>query len=335
MKIIKKTINVFIVIGIFLMMFAPANAQKFDINTPAGPRVHDPTMIKEGDIYYVFYTGKGIPFIYSKDKIHWTFGGRIFSKDALPKWHKQDIPQQDGDLWAPDISYVNGKYYLYYAVSAWMNFNSSIGLAENSTLDPRDPHYKWLDKGQVINVRNGGNGVNVIDPSLVADKYKWLIYGSFKAGLRMIRLDSLTGFRSAKDTTIYTITSGLGEGSCIIKSGKYYYLFTSRGRCCAGLRSTYQIVMGRSKNITGPYLNKKAESLLENKYSIFLAGDDWEPGRGGNSFFTEGDTTYVVYHAYSKALGGKSVLKIKPLFMDADGWPTLNNQATLFKRKIN
>lgn len=84
---------------------------------------------------------------------------------SLPAWHKSDIPNQNGSLWAPDIYYYKGKYYLYYSVSAWMNFNSSIGLATNITLDSTNPKYKWIDEGQVISYRNGGEGVNLIDPN--------------------------------------------------------------------------------------------------------------------------------------------------------------------------
>src|SRR6266542_5798774 len=90
-------------------------------------RVHDPVMIKEGDGYYIFHTGKGIPTKISNDKITWKRAGSVFSMNNLPAWHKVDIPNQDGNLWAPDIHFHNGKYFLYYSVSAWMNFNSSIG----------------------------------------------------------------------------------------------------------------------------------------------------------------------------------------------------------------
>lgn len=148
-----------------MITFCYLNAQD-TINPLKGDiRVHDPVMIKEGDTYYVFYTGKGIPVKTSKDKIHWRNAGRVFDTTALPAWHKTDIPNQ-----APDIIYYKGRYYLYYSVSAWMNFNSSIELATNTTLDPIKPDYKWIDEGQVISYKNGGEGVNVIDPNMFVDK---------------------------------------------------------------------------------------------------------------------------------------------------------------------
>jgi arabinan endo-1,5-alpha-L-arabinosidase len=298
-------------------------------------RVHDPVMIKQGDTYYVFHTGKGISIKTSKDGIEWKRAGSVFAPGQFPAWHKNDIPEQDGSLWAPDIHFHNGKYYLYYSVSAWMNFNSGIGLATNTTLDSTDPNYKWVDQGQVINFKNGGDGVNVIDPNAFRDKdgKLWLFYGSYKAGLRLVPLDPQTG-RLLDQSPPVIITNALGEGVFVIRTAGYYYIFASRGRCCAGMRSTYQIVMGRSKKIEGPYLNKEGKSWVDNNYSLFLAGDSTEPGRGHNGFFTQGDTTFIVYHAYTRSADGASLLNIKPLYIDKDGWPVLDREGNrLFRRE--
>src|ERR1700761_7615187 len=143
--------------------------------------VHDPCMIKQGDTYYVLYTGLNIKS--SKDMINWKNLGPVFERGTTFSWWNNDISGKVG-LWAPDIHYANGKYHLYYSVSAWMNFNSSVGYATNTTLDKNDPNYKWVDKGKVIDAKNGGEGVNAIDPNVFMDKdgTEWLIYGSYKAG---------------------------------------------------------------------------------------------------------------------------------------------------------
>jgi arabinan endo-1,5-alpha-L-arabinosidase len=298
-------------------------------------RVHDPVMIKQGDTYYVFHTGKGISIKVSKDRINWKRVGSVFQPNQLPAWHKSDIPEQDGSLWAPDIHYHNGKYYLYYSVSAWMNFNSGVGLATNITLDTTNPSYKWVDQGMIINYKNGGEGVNVIDPNFFMDKdgKAWLFYGSYKAGLRLAQVNPSTGKLIKDPPELITITKSLGEGVFVIKGEGYYYIFASRGICCKGMQSTYQIVMGRSKDVKGPYLNKVGKSWVDNNYTLFLAGDSTEPGRGHNGFFTEGDSTFIVYHAYTRAANGASLLNIKPLFIDKDGWPSLNKSDKLFKRE--
>ena len=254
--------------------------------------------------------------------------------DQLPKWHKADIPEQDGSLWAPDIYYANGKYYLYYSVSAWMNFNSSIGLATNTTLDTTSPNYKWIDQGQIISFKNGGEKVNVIDPNVFKDKdgKLWLFYGSYQAGLRLVELDPQTGKLRNEPPKIITITQSLGEGVFLIRGPDYYYIFASRGICCKGMQSNYQVVIGRAKNVEGPYLNKEGKSWVDNNYTLFLAGDSTAPGKGHNGFFTEGDSTFIVYHAYTRAAEGRSLLNIKPLHIDKDGWPTLNPSDPLFRR---
>lgn len=322
----------------FLLLIShPINAQLDTLNPLKGDiRVHDPVMIKQGNTYYVFHTGFGIPVKTSKDRITWNRDSSVFSRNDIPAWFKNDIPDQRGDVWAPDIHYRDGKYHLYYSVSAWMNFNSGIGYATNITLDRNNPKYKWEDHGMVINYKNGGEGVNVIDPNVFVDKDKkvWLVYGSYKAGLRMVELDRKTGKLKKDPPQIFTLTTSLGEGSFIIKGHDYYYLFASRGRCCSGMQSTYQVVMGRSKNVTGPYLNKEGKNWIDNNYTLFLAGDSTAPGKGHNGFFTEHDTTFIVYHAYTRAANGASLLNIKPMYIDKEGWPTIENTGKLFRREI-
>jgi arabinan endo-1,5-alpha-L-arabinosidase len=300
-------------------------------------QVHDPVMIRHGDTYYIFHTGRGISVKTSKDMRTWTNAGSVFDRNRLPAWHKDDIPEQNGHLWAPDIMYANGMYHLYYSVSAWMNFNSSIGYATNVTLDPADPAYKWTDHGKVIDFRNGGEGVNVIDPNLFVDvdgKW-WLAYGSYKAGLRLVELNPATGKPFSTTPPLTTVTTSLGEGVFIIQSSEHYYIVASRGICCKGVESTYQMVMGRAKNIHGPYLAKDGKSWQDNRYTLLLAGDEEEPGRGHNGFFTENDTTYIVYHAYTRSAEGASLINIRPLYVDKDDWLTVEPEGNaLFKRMM-
>lgn len=296
-------------------------------------RVHDPVMIRQGDTYYMYSTGPGIDVKTSKDLVNWTGLGPVFPKEELPAWHKDFIPAQDGHLWAPDIHYRDGMYHLYYSVSAWMNFNSSIGYATNSTLNPSDPDYEWKDRGCVISYKNGGDGVNVIDPNVFIDKdgSVWLLYGSYQAGLRLVELDRSSGLlKNPENPQPIVITTALGEGGFLVYSRGWYYIFASRGRCCAGNNSTYQVVVGRSRDVKGPYYTKDDESWVENKYTLFMAGDEAQPGKGHNGFLIEKGETRIVYHAYTRAADGTSLLVIRPVFEDGDGWPTLEDTGKLF-----
>ncbi len=132
-------------LAFFLLCFFSLKAQtRVEALVPA----HDPVMIKDGNTYYVFCTGFGITVYSSPDMKTWTRRAPVFAK--APQWAVDAIPGFRGHIWAPDISYHNGKYYLYYAVSAFGKNTSCIGLAVNKTLDSTSADYHWQDLGKVI-----------------------------------------------------------------------------------------------------------------------------------------------------------------------------------------
>lgn len=289
--------------------------------------IHDPSaVIKAGSTYFVYATGGG--FKTSKDRMRWTQGSRVFTAD--PAWWKgQILPPEKPLLWAGDIVHRNGTYWFYYSVSAWMNFHSCIGLATNSTLDPADPAYRWADKGIVIDSAQGRAGgrdvVNVIDPNLFEDSdgKLYLNYGSYRGGLRQIRIDAATGLPMENPPRPITLTGGLGEAAFMIRAGDWYYFTCSRGKCCAGMESTYQVVYGRARAPEGPFLTRNGSSMLNNAYDVLLSGDANHPGQGGQSFFRDRDSLFMVYHSYT-APDGKSLLNIRPVYQDPSGWLTLD-----------
>ena len=283
---------------------------------PGNQGTADPSMSRQGNKYYAFGTGGGSST--TTDFVTWSRAGSLFPS-GLPAWTKQYIASPQ--LWAPDVHLVNGTYYAYYSISAWDNFDSSIGLATSISLDG-----PWTDHGDVVDYKTGGSGVNVIDPDLFVDDDGtwWLIYGSYKSGLRLIQLDPATGKALGGTPKPTVITTSLGEGSDIIKHNGYYYVFASRGKCCAGLDSTYQVVMGRSKTVTGPYVGMNGEQWTSNKYTVFLTGDGNHPGVGGQSFFRDlNNQLYMVYMAYT-APSGNAILNVRPMWFDAADWPTLD-----------
>ena len=152
-------------------------------------RVHDPAVIRQADTFYVFSTGgrrRGpgiIPIRCSNDLYNWNLCGQVF--DKLPEWVSKEIPGARG-AWAPDISFYNGKYHLYYSVSRFGKNDSVIGLATNKTLDPNDADYKWVDRGLVVRSYEGRDNFNAIDANLVIkDKRNiWLCWGSFWSGIK-------------------------------------------------------------------------------------------------------------------------------------------------------
>jgi len=300
---------------------------------------HDSVIAREGDTYHVFSTGHGKRLIEtrtSKDLVTWTAGDPIFT--SLPAWAKDAIPGSDG-MWAPDISYVNGRYRLYYSVSTFGSNRSAIGLATSPTLDPKAKNYAWRDEGLVV-MSTKDDDYNAIDPNFIIDREgrHWLSLGSFWTGIKLFELDPKTGKpkNAKKPVSIARRPAPAGgpapvEAPFIVDHGGYYWLMVSYDYCCKGANSTYYTVMGRSKDITGPYLGKDGSPLMEGGGTIFLRADLQEqqrfrgPGHAGWLHDVDSKTgdgkDYVVYHAYDKQANGAPTLRIAPVRWGADGWP--------------
>jgi len=297
--------------------------------------VHDPAVIRQGDMFYLFSTGgrrRGpglIPIRCSKDLFNWTLCGSVF--DELPEWATKEIPGARG-AWAPDISFFNGSYHLYYSVSRFGRNNSAIGLATNKTLDPNDPDYEWIDRGLVVRSYQGRDNFNAIDGNIVIkDKLNiWLCWGSFWGGIKMRRIDPKTGKLSGTDTTLYSLASRPGtdsnesrdaiEAPFIIRRDGYWYLFVSFDFCCRGANSTYMVMVGRSRRVTGPYVDKEGKPMTEGGGTLVIetTGPNWR-GPGHSAVIQESGDDYLFFHAYDGQTG-RSELKISTIIWK-DGWP--------------
>jgi arabinan endo-1,5-alpha-L-arabinosidase len=307
--------------------------------------VHDPVMAKQNDTYYIFCTGRGISVWSSTDMKEWKREQPVFSEP--PKWAVEAVNGFRGHIWAPDISFYNGKYYLYYSVSSFGKNTSCIGLATNKTLDPNDPEFKWTDHGKVIQSIPDKTNWNAIDPNLIVgvDGTPYLSFGSFWDGLKLVKMNRDATAPAEDINTIQTIASrkkiltdpnppaiddnpkdaggNAIEAPFIFKKGKYYYLFASIDYCCKGVNSSYKMIVGRSETIPGPYLDKEGKSMTTGGGTILLEGNENWHGVGHNSCYTFDETDYIIFHGYDAADEGKSKLIIKKLNWDKDGWPGL------------
>lgn len=302
--------------------------------------VHDPVVAKEGDTFYLFSTGPGITFYSSKDLEHWELRGRVFPGE--PAWAREVSASFNGHIWAPDIFRHDGKFYLYYSVSAFGKNTSAIGVTINQTLDPASPNYKWIDQGIVLRSVPNRDLWNAIDPNLILDEQgtPWISFGSFWSGLKLVKLaPTLTQVAEPQEwfsiakrersvLTDDTVAAPAAiEAPFIFRKGEYYYLFVSWDFCCRGKASTYKLMIGRSKNVRGPYLDKDGKSLAEGGGTLLLAGDpDW-PGLGHNSAYTFDGKDYLVFHAYEAADNGLQKLKIAQMTWDGEQWPVVDGSA--------
>jgi arabinan endo-1,5-alpha-L-arabinosidase len=311
-------------VGLLLAVAVVASPQQRELEGDVR-QVHDPTIIREGDTYYVFSTRAGIAIRCSSDLIHWRLCGDVFAH--LPEWAVKDVPGLRG-LWAPDVSYFNGKYHLYYSASTFGSNHSSIGLATNETLDPTSDKYRWVDEGKVI-----GSDVkddwNAIDPDVVHDEHDqpWLAFGSFWSGIKLRKLDPATGKLSSQDQTLYSLARrsapGAIEAPDIVRENGYYYLFVSFDFCCRGKDSTYNIRVGRSRRLTGPYVDRSGKPMMDGGGTLVVAGAGRWAGTGHCSVLQEKDADRLVYHAYDTEWRGIATLRISVLRWDSDGWPNI------------
>jgi len=322
---VQKLRTSIVITGLLLVSFSCFAQQPF---------VHDPVMLRQDSVFYVFCTGNGISCFSSKDMKVWKQEKPVFSSG--PQWAMDEIAGFKGHIWAPDISHYKGKYRLFYSVSAFGKNTSCIGLAENVTLNPTDPKYKWEDKGKIIQSVPGRDDWNAIDPNLVLDNEgkPWLSFGSFWSGIKLVKLkDDLSALAlpetwypvASRPRDTFTAYDKAGEGSIeapfIVKHNKFYYLFVSFDFCCRGIESNYKVMVGRSTELTGPYLDRYGFPMLQGGGTLVVAGNKDFPGVGHNAVCTFDGRDYLVFHAYDAAENGKPKLLIRELKWDGEGWP--------------
>jgi arabinan endo-1,5-alpha-L-arabinosidase len=334
----KRLALALLLLGTPLQAQAPA-ANELVADVP----IHDPVMIRQDGTYYAFATGQGIAVWSSRDRVHWRREPPVFA--APPAWAVEAVPTFRGHIWAPDISYHDGRYYLYYAVSAFGKNTSCIGVATNVTLDPRAPDFQWVDHGKVIQSVPGVTNWNAIDPNLItaADGTPYLAFGSFWDGLKLAKLtpdrlhvaqplDELPTIASRKTDPAAPNPPALAgnptdaggnaiEAPFIFPHGGYYYLFASIDYCCKGAASTYKMIVGRAKELPGPYVDAAGVPLTRGGGTILLAGDERWHGVGHCGVYDFDGVTYLIFHGYDATAHGQAKLRIEKLQWDDAGWP--------------
>lgn len=291
--------------------------------------LHDPsTILKHNGRYYIFGTGAGTVIKSSTDAILWRDEPRVFA--TPPNWVTNVAPGFNGDFWAPDVTFINGQYHLYYSASSWGSQQSAIALATNPTLDPSDPNYLWTDQGVVIQ-SVVGSAYNTIDPSIAFDAngQPWMAFGSYWNGIYLVQLDPITGKRIAPNSPLYQLAdNGSIEAACLYRRGNYYYLFVNWGSCCDGVDSTYHVRVGRSTSITGPYVDRNGVDLRSSGGTLFMEANGKFTGPGHVAILNEDGQRRFSYHYYdagdyssSYDAYGAAKFDLAPLSWTADHWP--------------
>ncbi|MBR6251995.1 MAG: family 43 glycosylhydrolase [Bacteroidales bacterium] len=338
MKTTKTLISLFVIVATLAACNKP-NTQEHKRpklgDTFDNPIVHDPVMAVTDSTCYLFSTGMGISVLKSNDLQSWTIQKPCF--DTVPEWIKQRIPQATLHFWAPDIIFHNGKWHLFYACSVFGKNTSVIGHATNITLDYESEGYEWKDEGCILQSIPHRDNWNAIDPNIFIDKDStaWMSFGSFWGGIKLVKLTpDLSAIAEPQEW--YTLNSrkqqefvedqfagdGAVEAPFIYYHDDYYYLFTSFDYCCQGKNSTYKVVVGRSKNITGPYVDKNGVRMDLGGGSLLIEGDKVKfEAIGHCAVVRYGDEDLFIAHGY-EAEKGTSRLFIRAIEW-IDGWPNV------------
>ena len=286
----------------------------------------DPTVVRGKDgKFYAFSTMQNgnVPVYQSDNLANWKFYGNAYANMNVPTF----VP--GAGIWAPDANYINGKYVLYFSMSTWGG-EWEAGIGRSTAVKPGGYYSdsKLLFNSREIGVQNS------IDPVVYQEKGRnYLIWGSFRG----IYITELTedGLEIIDKTDIQRIAGTAYEGIYIHKRDGYYYMFGAWGSCCEGLNSSYRVIVGRSKELYGPYVNKQGRKMLDNNHETILVGNDLVRGPGHTSqiFTDDKGQDWILYHGYEAAdvnAGRKTFLD--KVNWDNDGWPTIGNGYPTIKK---
>ena len=297
------------------------------------PILADPSVVRDPKtgLFYAYGTqddwadGAGsrlIPVLRSTDLTNWKSIGQAFA--SKPSW------KSNGGLWAPEVVLVNGKYHLYYAYSTWGDPNPGVGVAI-----AEEPQGPFVDKGKLF-LSKEVDVPNSIDPFYWEEEgKKFLFWGSFSQATNQ----GTYGIPLSNDGLVvpdlskkFKVAAGDFEAVVIHKRNGYYYFIGSKGSCCEGAKSTYHVLVGRSNNLEGPYLDKEGNDLKERgNGTLLLKGNQKFVGTGHTSRIITDDnnTDWILLHGIDANKGkvsngtSRRVLLLEKIIWE-NGWPVID-----------
>lgn len=303
---------------LFFVFSLTMNAQDGFENPVIKLDTPDPTVIRGDDGYFYAYSTNSlirekyrkIPIFKSENLTDWTFVGEVIDDDNYP-------PIKYKGFWAPDANKINGKFVLY--IVGWRGYVDKKDQADILIYVADSAAGPYEYKGILISTEECGFGC--IDPELVVTKnnQKYLFWGT--GGIWCTRLTD-DGMAVVSKSDIKKVCSKWSEGAYVYRYKKYYYLFVSRGSYS---NATYRTLVGRSKNIEGPYVGRDGKSLSDSEGVTVLAVNDSLYGSGHNGDILKDDkgNYWISYHCHYKGNANAKwrSLAISQLFWDKDGWP--------------
>lgn len=277
----------------------------------------DPSVIRAEDgTYYLYATGSGYSIFKSDDLVKWNRVGTAFTDETWPSARRNN---RRGDLWAPEIRRINGKYVLFYTLWFGDVKYSVIGYAVADR-----PEGPFTDKGVLIDSQEVGIEQSIDQYYYEDGGRSWIFWGSFR-NLYAMELDVAPDCTiTPKNETLQQFAGTAFEGTNIYKRGDWYYFFGSTGDFSGGAESTYKTVVARSRDLLGPYVDKKGRTIMDNASEVILDRNDKFSGPGHNAGIIEDadGKTWMFYHAYDLSDPGAGRMgMLDEVLWDAEGWP--------------
>lgn len=324
--------------------------------------VHDPVMALEFQ-YYILSTGPGLHWATSRDRKTWKVKSKPFIEE-IPSWTYDSVPGFNGHVWAPDIIKWNDNWWLAYSCSTFGKNTSAIGLMkaphikgpwtdEGCLVRSKSGRDSWnaIDPAFVIDEENKlwlawGSFWDGIQIAPLVQGYKFerdifaeemvttspdsnqlfTLYVEPKTTKTIARRVALQDTLKAEPnpTSRFAGRNAI-EAPFILKHNGWYYLFVSWDYCCRGTQSNYRVAVGRSRQVDGPYVDRKGKPMTEGGGELFLEGDKSEYEAAGHCAVYDlpsGETAFIC-HGYSTKMNGASILIQRSVIWTHDGWPVL------------
>lgn len=271
------------------------------------PYIHDPSTIMKCDgKYYTFGTGGG--GLISEDGYHWHGGGVRPGRGA-----------------APDVVKIGDRYLVAYSATGGGlggGHSGKVLTMWNKSLDPNSPDFEYTEPIEVA-YSEDNEDCDAIDPGLLLDPTTgrlWLSYGTYFGFIRLVELDPATGARKEGNEPINIAIDC--EATDLLYRDGWYYLLGTHGTCCDGPNSTYNIVVGRSRNVEGPYIDNMGRDMLEGGGKMVASSGNRRTGAGHFGRYIEDDGVEKMSLHFEADFdrGGRSVLAVLPLLWKND-WP--------------
>jgi GH43 family beta-xylosidase len=234
------------------------------------------------------------------------------------------------NIWAPELHFLNGKWYLYYVAGQNItdyNATQRTHVLESAGTDPTGPY----------TYKNQLNSAWMLDPTVATINGQLYLFGSASGGTQNLvaaRMSNpytlATGFSTISTPTYSWETSGgtVNEGPEILQRGGQTFLIYSASGCWTPDYKLGQLTLTGSDPLSASSWTKKSTAVFQRNDSAGVYGP------GHNGFFTSPDGTenWIVYHANDSASDGCDngrTTRAQKFTWNSDGTPNFGTPVAL------